>query len=109
MKEDVAYHNRISNWSYTTLDSLSANGLFSEIRCTPPKEDTKKLPIFFTGNSQKSITFFGRKGKEGMGIPKISNGFGTKQKLEFPDFLLFWLQKSRNFQFILQFLEFPFF
>ena len=49
-----------------------------EIRCTPPKEDMgikKNSTTFFIGKSQKIKHFFGCKGKEDMGIPKIFNHF----------------------------------
>ena len=49
-----------------------------EIRCTLNKEDmgiTKILTTFFIGKSKKIKYFFGCKGKEDMGIPKIFNHF----------------------------------
>ena len=43
----------------------------------------KTFPTFFIGNSPKIKHFFGRKGKEDMGIPKISDRFWDN-KWEFP-------------------------
>ena len=62
----------------TFLEQFFVNWAIPEIRCTPPKEDMgipKILTTFFIGNSKKIKPFFSRKGKEGMGIPKIFNHF----------------------------------
>ena len=55
------------------------NGLFQKLDAhPPPKEDMgilKILTTFFIGKSKKIEHFFGCKGQEDMGIPKISNHF----------------------------------
>ena len=53
-------------------------GLFQKIDAHPPKEDMgipKMLTTFFIGKSQKIKHFFGCKGKEDTGIPKIFSHF----------------------------------
>lgn len=61
-----------------------------------PNEDIgipKYLPIFFTGNSQKSNHFLGSMGKKMWEFPKFLRVSGFK-KMGIPNFSLFWLQKK---------------
>ena len=82
-----------------------------EITCTPPKEDMRIptiLPTFFIGKSKKIKHFFGCKGKEDMGIPKIFNHFQYK-KWEFPIFLTIFDIKNWKFPFFKTICRIPIF
>ena len=68
----------------------------------------KFLATFFIGNSQKNIHFFGRMGKEDVGIPKNCDRFWYKI-WEFPILLPFLKQKVGNSQFFGQFFRIPIF